>query len=92
MKENHLLCGDTILYWNILLVFSLLKRLDPAVFLSFHPFRRAGSSAELITAVIHVSTELGELKFWPIHYSFPTEIVERMTGAPSYTQIQKHKL
>lgn len=92
MKQNHLLSDDTISYLSILLVFSLLKRLDPAVFLSFHPFRRAGSSAGLISIVMQLSTELGELKVWPINYFFPTEIEDRMTGAPSYSQIQKHKL
>lgn len=64
-------------------VFSLLKSLDPALFLSFCPFRRAGSSAGLITIVMQLSTELGELKPWPTNYPIPTEIVDRMTGAPS---------
>lgn len=92
MKQNHLLSDDSIPYLNILLVFSLLKRLDLAVSLSFHPFRRAGSSAGLITIAMQMSTELGELMIYPINYSFPTKIVDRMTGAPSYSQIQKHKL
>lgn len=45
----------------------------------------------LITTPMQVSTELSELRIWPINYLFPAGVEERMTVVTSFSQIQKHK-